>query len=268
MIASTPAADGMFAAVKDLSSSRAREKVVRAWLDACPDADAAAYRRLVEADKKRRQRANVPLAKIGASGQCPAGLEENDGTLSPQTPSGQRDISPQVPPVPPPPPASSPTPTSAYVRPTVEQVVASMNANTGCRIPPQERREVAQAYLDARNRTEPPWWLPATHDRPARPVGVDWQADCRIFCRNWQEVLHEKRAREQQRGGHRPRAEPDTTPLSVDAALWQRFITSSRYPEYHNLTKRPVPSTEADISPGVLPDWHHWKRQNSTSPNR
>ncbi len=54
-------------------------------------------------------------------------------------------------------------------------------------------------------------------------------------------------------------AEPDTTPLAVDAALWRAFITSSDFPEYRSLADRPTPKTEADISPGALPDWKRFK---------
>lgn len=265
LIAQTPA-QGLFLAVTALNS-KVRDVMVRAFLMGCSDADAAEWRKLVEADKKRRQRANVPLAASGSSGQCPADAEGASGTMSRSNANGQRDSTPQVPPTPPSSPASSP----AYVRPAVEQVLAVMNGNTACRIPNEDRAKVAQAYLDARNRTDPPWTLPADHERPPRIIGADWQADCRIFCRNWQDVLARSRARESARIGSygglnsaRARAEPDTTPLTVDPARWTAFLNHPDYSHFHRLKTEPPPKTETDIPRGAVEDFKNFKRRNLT----
>ena len=63
-------------------------------------------------------------------------------------------------------------------RPTVHDVFAYI-------APGGWTLEVAQTYIRKRTRTDPPWHLPATNDRPARPIGADWQADVSCFLSNW-----------------------------------------------------------------------------------
>ena len=63
-------------------------------------------------------------------------------------------------------------------------------------------------------------------------------------------------------GNHKPRAEPDTTPLAVDPALYRRFVSDPLLPEFHVLQKHPVPATEADMRASVREDWKTYKAKH------
>ena len=98
MLATSSAADGLFAAVEHLNST-ARDRIVRVWLLACSDVDAAAWRRLVEAEKKRRQRASkeetqrdiVPLEQGKPTGQTPpVPLEQSNVAGQPEKAKEER----------------------------------------------------------------------------------------------------------------------------------------------------------------------------------
>lgn len=261
-------------------------QIVRDTLKGWSADDVAAWHRLKDCERKAAKRDAVKdkakaaaeaeavrLAAQPQTGQVPVSTEGEDRTSSGSLHDDKPDPSPspQVSPTPPSFPATTPTTAPAYVRPTVEQVIRFFQSSPLNTVPPDKQAEVAQAYLDNRMRTEPPWTLAATHDRPARPIGENWQADCRTFSRNWQEILSRNAVREAMRNrtftNGKPRAEPDTTPLTVDATLWRRFATDPEHPEYRDLLNRPNPKTEADISPGVLPDWKNFKRRNPTRTN-
>lgn len=107
-IAQTPA-QGLFLAVRAVNT-KMREAMVRAFLSGCSDADAVEWRRLVEADKKRRQRAVVPMDAKEPSAQCPAATEETSGTKSWEVETADRDTVPPSTPSPFPGPLSPPTP--------------------------------------------------------------------------------------------------------------------------------------------------------------
>ena len=78
---------------------------------------------------------------------------------------------------------------NGHQRPTVDEVFAYIS-------PHKWSIEVARAYIDARTRTDPPWHLPATNDRPARPISADWHADIHRFLTNWIEVEKKKAERQ------------------------------------------------------------------------
>ena len=75
-------------------------------------------------------------------------------------------------------PLAQPASPTQAKRPTVDEVFAYISPNGW-------DREAAVAYIRKRTRADPPWHLPATHDRPARLIGADWRVDVNCFLNNW-----------------------------------------------------------------------------------
>ena len=78
------------------------------------------------------------------------------------------------------------------------------------------------------------------------------------FCHAFNEIRAELSRGKQLNGvnGHgranQPRAEPDTTPLAVEPALWTAFLNHPNFTHYHRLKNEPMPEIETDIPLGAL----------------
>lgn len=274
-VATTPA-QGLFLAVRGMNSA-ARKQVVRYAKLGWSDADTEEYNRLVEAAKKREQRhpskAAVVLAEENQQqGHCPATSEANTGTMSLSWENCQRD-KPSPSPLPSTPPLSTPPPTPSPARTREDADILTAARNTfpnhpeivaaipdwlaHCREHARERGKAftvmtARAQLMELARMGPAKALRAIQTSAARGSASIIDPDEQRFGSTNGSFPTAK-----------PRAEPDTTPLAVDVALFRDFINSPAFPEYRVLATRPFPKTEADMDKGVLPDWKTFKSQHA-----